>query len=455
MKTRKDLLKKAAFTIFIIFISISNSNPITAATEARNNILLIRDSEIENLIREYTTPLFQVAGLNSESVHVGIINDPSLNAFVANGQNIFINTGLLTVSEDPLEIIGVLAHEIGHIAGGHLARTQNAINNSSTKALLGYILGAAALVVGGPEAGSAVLQSGSGIAQKSIARYSQGQEQAADQAALQYLKATNKSAHGLLKLFTRLEQQNLLLPERQNPYLQSHPLTKNRRIFVKNFIETSNYSPKALTALEKQKHRRMVAKLYAFINSPSKTFARYPETNKSLAARYARAIAYHKVPNLAKALFELDSLLDQFPNDPWFYELKGQILFENGKLQKCIDPYQKSTDLRPNEPLIRFGLARAQIELNMNKAAVKNLVAATRIEKNYAPYWHFLGIAYGRNKELNKSSLSFAEAALLRNNFKEALYYSERAQKGFVPESPGFLRAEDIRISAARAQKNR
>ena len=414
---------------------------------------LIRDTEIENTIRAYATPLFTVAGLDAAAVNVHIVDDSRLNAFVAGGMNLFVNTGLLMSSDNPDAIIGVLAHETGHIAGGHLARTREAIENATAEQILATILGAAAILAGGGQAVGAIMGTGTAIAQQSLIRYSQSQEQSADQAAVRYLEAVGRSAQGMLDIFYQLEDQELLVAERQDPYLRSHPLTRDRIRFVRNFVETSKYTSQSPGEEELLAHRRMVAKLYAFLNSPGRTLRAYRENDSSLSARYARAIAYHRIPDLERAIGEIDGLLREYPDDPWFQELKGQILFENGHVALSIAPYEKAVALRPDEALLRLGLARAQIEINepeFTKKAIKNLTAAARAEPNYTPHWHFLGIAYGRDQQLAQSSLALAEASLLRGEFAEAKYHAEKAKRGLATGSPAFLRAEDISMAASQ-----
>ena len=435
---------------FLVLMSV------IAPTIRAQGLSLIRDTEIENTIRAYAAPLFTVAGLDAAAVNVHIVDDSRLNAFVAGGMNLFVNTGLLMSSETPNAIIGVFAHETGHIAGGHLARTREAVENATAEQILATILGAAAILAGGGQAGAAILGSGSALAQQSFFRYTRAQEQAADQAAVRYLEAVGRSAEGMLEIFYKLEDQELLVAERQDPYVRSHPLTRDRIRFVRNFVETSKYSSRAADEAELLAHRRMVAKLYAFLNSPGKTLRVYRENDTSLTARYARAIAYYRIPDVERAIGEIDGLLRDHPQDPWFHELKGQILFENGLIALSIPPYERAVALRPDEPLLRLGLARAQIEINepgFNKEAIENLVAAARTEPNYAPHWHFLGIAYGRDEQLAQSSLALAEASLLRNELTEANYHAERAKRGLKIGTPAYLRAEDIILAASHAKR--
>lgn len=443
--------RAVGFVIAILISLLLVAPPVQA-----QGLSIIRDTEVENTIRAYAAPLFTAAGLDAEAVSVHIVNDSRLNAFVAGGLNLFVNTGLLIASDTPDEIIGVFAHETGHIAGGHLARTGQAIENATAEVILAYILGAAAIIGGGGEAAGAILASGTAIAQQSLIRYSQAQEQAADQAAVRYLESVGRSAQGMLDVFNKLEDQELLIAERQDPYLRSHPLTRDRIRFVRNFIETAQYSAVRSSTDEINAHQRLVAKLYSFLNSPGKTLRAYRKSDTSVPARYARAIAYYRIPDVKQAISEIDGLLREFPDDPWFQELKGQILFENGHIALSMAPYERAVTLRPKEALLRLGLARAQIEINneeFTKKAIDNLLIAARAEPNYAEHWHFLGIAYARDGQLAQSSLALAESSLLRNEFVEAKYHAEKAKRGLAAGSPAFVRAEDISMAAAKGNR--
>jgi predicted Zn-dependent protease len=438
--------RAARFVVAVLVLWLVTAPPLAA-----KGLSLIRDSEIENTIRAYAAPLFTAAGLDANAVGVHIVNDSRINAFVAGGMNLFVNTGLLMSSDRPDAIIGVFAHETGHIAGGHLARTREAVENATAESILAYILGAAAILAGGGEAGGAIVAGGQSVAQQSLIHYSQSQEQSADQAAVRYLDAIGRSSNGMLDVFYLLEDQELLIAERQDPYLRSHPLTRDRIRFVENHVAHSRFSDVEASDAEVLTHRRMVAKLYAFLNSPGKTLRTYREGDGSMIARYARAVAYYRVPDLERAIGEIDSLIREFPDDPWFNEMKGQMLFENGHIALSVAPYERAVALRPNEALLRLGLARAQLEINEPAfvgKAIENLTVAARLEPTYAEHWHFLGIAYGRDQQLAQSSLALAEASLLRNEFVEAKYHAEKAKRGLEKGSPAYLRAEDIALAA-------
>ena len=413
---------------------------------------LIRDAEIENTIRAYATPLFQAAGLNASDINIYLINDSSLNAFVAGGQNLFLHTGLLMRSQNANQVIGVIAHETGHIAGGHLARFQGQMRNASIIAILAMIAGAGVAAAGGGDLGAAIITGGPALATSQILGYSRAQESAAGQAGLSFLDSTGQSAQGLADFFHILEGQEFLNVGRQDPYMRTHPLTRERVEVVENHIKASRFSNQPEPAEFDEMHRRMLAKLSGFLSAPSATLARYKEGDTSVAARYARAIAYYRIPDLPRALPLIDGLIAQEPDNAYFYELKGQMLFENGRIPEALAPYRRAVELSPNDAPLRIDLARAMIERNdpaLNKEAIVHLQRATRREPLNSFAWSQLAIAYGRDNQLGMSSLAQAEAALSRNNKREAWIQATRAQKQFDQGTRGWLRAQDI-ITAAR-----
>ena len=449
------LARAAAFACVALALALA-----AAAPAKSQGMSLIRDAEVENTIRTYAAPLLEAAGLGDGAVRLHIVNDRKINAFVAGGLNLFISSGMLAAAEEPDEIIGVVAHEIGHIAGGHLVRTRDAIENASAELILATVLGAGAIIAGQGEVGSAILSGGQAAAQQSILSYSRTQEQNADQAAIRLLESTGQSAEGLLRMFRRLEERERLSHADANPYLRTHPLTRERIRFVRDYLEGEGSRPAPAPEVEalRTAHSRMVAKLRGFLDPPEKTLQAYAADDETIPARYARAIAYYRIPDLAQSLAALDALLALYPDDPWFHELKGQVLFENGRVQEAIAPYSRAVALRDDAPLLRLGLARAQIETGdvaLLPRAIEHLEAATRLERNEPQYWYQLGIARGRVGERAASSLAFAEAAYLRGAMGEALRHATLAAEGLPYGSARWLRAEDIRNAAEVAAKKR
>jgi predicted Zn-dependent protease len=419
----------------------------------------IRDTEIEATIRAFATPLFRAAGLSPNAVRIYIIKDKTLNAFVAAGQNLFLNSGLLMKTEGPSQLIGVIAHETGHISGGHLARTSGAIRDSSNSALLGLFLGAATtLATGRPDVGIAVFQGTSAAARSALMQYSQAQESSADHAAVRFLDATKQSSRGFYEFLETLSGQELLAPARRSRYANTHPLTRDRINFARNHTKNSRFadvkSPRDFRAM----HARMVAKLAGFLYSPSRTFRLYPEQDTSLPARYARVIATFREPAIDPALELLDGLLNDYPNDGYFWELRGQILAESGKPVLARAAYTRALTLLDDAPLVEGDLARAELAINTgesNKSALSHMEKAIRSLNHSAFAWHQLATAQGRNNMPGELALSLAEEALLRNRVKDAVQQSKRAQHHMKRGTPGWLRALDIEELAKRRIQDR
>ncbi len=443
----------ALIAVFAVICALSPWSPAKAAKK----LSFVSDAEIENTIRVYATPLFQAAGLDPSSVRIHLVGDKSLNAFVAGGQNLFLNTGLLMRTEHAGQVIGVIAHEIGHIAGGHLSRIHDAMRDTTAQSILAYVLGgAAAIGTGRPELGQAIILGGQQAALRTFLRYTRTQESAADQAAFRLLEATNTSAQGLLEFFEILGDQELLSVRHQDPYVRTHPLTFDRVEALRNHLSRST-SARALPADYSERHRRMRAKLMAFLNPISRTLREYKATDTAIEARYARAIAYcgcgpgQRRAELDKALALIEGLIRERPADPFFQELRGQMLFENGRVAESLDPFGRAVQLQPGSYLLRIGLARAQLENNdpaLLASAILNLRAALLNQPNSASIWHQLAIAYGRDGQMGMSALSMAEEAFLKGKKRDARYHAKRAEKVLPRGSPAWLQAQDIQAAA-------
>lgn len=420
----------------------------TATNASAEKSSFIRDAEIENTIRTFVTPVFQAAGLEPSAVEVYIVNDPTLNAFVAGGQKIFVNTGLLTKVNTPSALIGVLAHEAGHIAGGHLVRTHEELRNIRAQQIISTVLGAA-IGIGSRrgDVGGAVVAGGQDVAMRSLLQYSRTQEYAADAAAMRYLDATGQTTEGMLNFMKVFEDQELLGPRHQDPYLRTHPMSHERILAMREHVARSPYSGRPESPVFVAMLARLKAKLIGFINSPGQTLRMYPESDTSVAARYARAIAYYRRPELDRALPLVDGLIAESPQDPYFQELKGQILFENARIAESIEPYTASVRLLPTSGLLRLNLARAQLEMNdpaLLDDAVTNLQAALNGENESAFVWRQLAIAYGRQNNMAMSAMAMAEEALLRGDKKAARFHAGKAETLLPAGSPAALKAQDI-----------
>ena len=448
------MLKPIAFPVALsVFAAACLWAPADAGAQ---RLSFIRDAEIENTIRTYAAPLFQAAGLEPSDVRIYLVNDRSLNAFVAGGQRLFINTGLIMRSKHAGQVIGVIAHETGHIAGGHLSRLQAAIANSTAQSILALVIGAAAVIgTGRGDVGAAIVAGGQSMGLRSFLHYNRTQESAADQAALRFLDATGQSSRGLLEFMELLGAQDLLSADRQDPYLRTHPLSRERVDAVQAHLSRSPNRDKAQPARIQELHRRMLAKLYAFLEPVPRTLRRYADSDTGLAARYARAIAYYRKPDLGKALPLIDGLIAERPEDPYFHELKGQMLFENGRAAEALKPYETAVRLLPRSPLLRRGLAQVQLELGdpaLIEPAIRNLRAAVQRDAEAPFTWRQLAIAYGRRGDMGMSAVALAEEALLKGDARQARYHAGKAGKLLPRGSIGWLQAQDI-LQAAKKKE--
>jgi predicted Zn-dependent protease len=415
---------------------------------------IIRDAEIEQLLKEYTQPLLKVAGLAQQNVHVVIINDRSFNAFVADGRRIFVNAGAVMDARAPNEIIGVLAHETGHLAGGHLARMREQLAAASTMSILAMLLGVGAMVAGTKGGGSGVSQAGaaaiagpSQAIQNTLFAYIRAQEDQADRAAVKFLNATGQSPKGMQDTFKRLADQSLFQTAFISPYTQSHPLPSERVAALEGMARQSPHwdqkDPPALQA----RHDLARAKLFGFIDRPEAVARRYPAGDTSLAARYARAISAYRFSDARAALAQIDALIHAQPQNPYFYELKGQALLEAGKPAEAIAPLRQAIQHAPNPALIQIMLGQAMVESNDRARldeAIKILQAALVREPESPDAYRQLAMAYGQKNDLAHADLASAQAAFMRGDLKTAREIAARAKTRFPVGSPGWVKADDI-----------
>ncbi|WP_395684832.1 M48 family metalloprotease [Aestuariivirga sp.] len=434
--------------------------PALAQTAPGRGLPLIRDAEIEGLLRLYTRPIFKAAGINPKSVKVYIINDRRINAFVAGGQRIFVNTGLLLQSTTPNQVIGVLAHETGHIAGGHLARMGVEIDSANYTTIIGMLVGLAA-IAGGIAAGSAeAAQAGQGImagsqslAQRNFLTYARGMESSADQAALKYLYATKQSARGMIEVFEKLARENIATLANVDPYVMSHPMPMERIRTLETAAKKSPYYDTKDPAALVLRHKLVQAKLIGFIGGSQAVAQNYPSTDQSMPARYARAIAMFRKGDISNALPIIDSLTAELPENPYFWELKGQALLENGRAAEAAAPLEKAQKLLPNNGLIQILAAQALVDTEKPanaKKAIKLLRQAQRSEGDTPQTYLLLARAYAQTGDFARAELATAEAALLRGDKKLALEKAKAAQAQFKTGTPEWIRANDVLTFAGR-----
>jgi len=455
MNARGQALRLPAICVAAIALIATSLAPISAFAQQRK---LIRDAEIENTIREAVTPIFQSAGLNPNAVDIILIDDPSLNAFVAGGQRIYIHTGLLMRAESPEQVIGVIAHETGHIVGGHIAARINEVQDASKTLLISYLLGlGAAIATGRGEVAAATISGAQDIALKNILSFSRSQEQSADQAAVRLLNATQQSPEGLLDFMEILSGQEALLSANQDPYLRTHPLTIERITFLRNAVSQSPYRDAKASPDLAEKFARVRAKLIGFLKPKSQVFRAYPKDDTSLEARYAHAIAYYRTADMERALPLVNGLIEEHPQDPYFQELKGQMLFEQGQLQESLPYLETAAKLLPDSPHILLLLSQVLIEMNdpeRDRQAIVNLRRVVQAEPTNAFAWRLSATAYGRQGDKGMTSLAMAEAALANGRYSEAKAHSKRALDTLPTGSPNWIRADDVFNASERAEKD-
>jgi predicted Zn-dependent protease len=444
---RAGLVRRAAALCLVAAVAAPAS---TAQSQGRG-ISLVRDTEIEDILADGAEPILRAAGLEPANVNIYLVNDPELNAFVSGGQNIFLHTGLIMKTETPGELAGVIAHETGHIASGHLARSDEGMRSALATQLITMGLGMVAAVTADPRAGMSLIQSANYFATLQAFTYTRGQEAAADQAAARFLEVSGQSGAGLVSFFDNFRYQEVYSDARRFPYFRSHPLSSDRIDALRLRVEDAAHYRTQESAEALAKHEIMVAKLVGFIEYPQTTYQRYPETDQSFPARYARAIADYKGLEIDKSLTALDGLLADYPNNQYLWELKGQILFETGRIEEAEAPQRRAVELESDAPLLLTALAQtllARPKAGDIEEAVVLLERSLIIESDNPGAWHSLADAYERTGQPGKARLATAEHNFVMGNMPIARSFGIRARELLVAGTPEFRRANDI-INAA------
>jgi predicted Zn-dependent protease len=455
---------------------------------------ILRDAETEALLQDLVNPLVQAAGMPKGSVEVVLVHDPSINAFVAGGQRIYVHSGLINEADTANEVQGVLAHELGHITGGHVISGSQAAGNAMKIQLLSMLAGIAGALAGAGDAGMAAMALGQQAAMSTYLSFSRTQEASADAASVKFLKCAGISGRGAVSFFRKL--QNL---EFRHGYSQSdeagfartHPLTGDRvsRLeadlkddpawgfpdadLVAEFevpsastgdqprppseLGSNCAAAPVLTADLERRFQLAKAKLYGYLATPAQTLRSYPEYLTSAPARYARAYAYHKDSRMTDALAEADALLAAAPNAPYFLELKGQILLESGRPVDALEPLRQATTLTGNNPLIASLFAHALMATEDNShlaEAEQVLKGAVGRDRENPSAWYQLGIVYGAQGDIPRAQLASAEQQVMTGRAREALHNAQSAEQGLPTGSPDWIRAQDVALQA-RAELER
>lgn len=417
--------------------------------EADSGQIIIRDTEVERSIGVWTKDVIGAAGMNPQQVDIILVQSQDVNAFVAGGANIFIYTGLIDLTDNVGQVTGVVAHELGHIAGGHLSRTAEVGKNASFEAMLGAILGiGAAIATGDGTAAAAGISIGQGQAMNRYLSYSRVQESSADQAGFRFLTGAGVNPTGLPSFLDKLSSQELLPISQQSAFARTHPLSRDRVEALNFKVGESPLKDKSYPSEWNDEYLRAKAKLFAFIN-PQQVAYRYPSTDTSIPALYARAISSYRMNQIDPALKQMDALIGKEPQNPYFQELKGQMLYEFGKAAQSVPYYEKAVQLTPDAGLIRTALAQSLIESagkNQQKlqSAIDHLKRAEKDEPRSTQIKRLLATAYGRMGKEPQARVYLAEEALMRGNRNEAARMANVTIKQLPPNSPEAIRAKDI-----------
>lgn len=422
---------------------------------------ILRDAETEAFFRQIGYPIFDAAGLNPSSVHIYLLNEKSINAFVTGGQNIFFHSGLILAADDVDELMGVMAHETCHIACGHRVRRGNAAAQAGNFSILSLVLGAAAIAAGAGDAGIGILSAGQTVAQRQFLSYTRGEEAEADLAGARYLDTVGVSASGMIRFFDKLRDQEILAQVRQDPYVRSHPLNRTRIMNLQEDTADAVYINTPPNPQFNEIFYRLQAKLGGYLDDPRQTLRKYPPGDTSIKARYARVYAYHKALEWDMAIAEADALIAAEPNNPFFYEIKGQILFENGRIEESLPVLQQAMALAPFEPLIATAYGQALVSFedpSRMKEAIPILEAATHRDRTNSFAWFNLAKAYSWLEMEPEAALATAERFYSVGRPSMALIHARRAVEGFDTGTPQWIRAQDIlqiAENAARQQGSR
>jgi predicted Zn-dependent protease len=429
---------------------------LSAPAAMAQGIPLVRDAETERLLKDYSRPIFKAAGLGGR-ITMRIVKHESFNAFVVDGLNVFINTGTLLLAKTPNQVIGVIAHETGHIRGGHLAALRTRIARDQTKAALLMVLGIGAAVLGatqGGDAGREMGTAGVGIGvggqemiMRSLLSERRLQESAADQAGLKFLEATQQSGRGMLETFEGFAQQEYVSATYQDPFVRSHPVATDRIARLRELVEKSPYLHVKDPPQLQLRHDLVRAKIAGYLEGLQTVLNRYPSRDTSLPARYARAIARNCAGLCDQAIGEVDALIKEQPDNPYFWEIKGSFLYRAGKHSQAIGPLRKALQLAADEPLMQVELAQAMLgteDRGLLEEAIGLLKRAVAPDQGNANAYNLLGTALARKGKMPQAEFATAMGRFAAGDIKEAQTFAKRAIRALPPGSPEWIQADDI-----------
>ena len=438
----------ARMFMLALMLGMASVQPVLAQQQQDSGPSVLRDTETELMFKQMATPLIVAAGLDPNSAKVVLVNDPEINAFVATGQTVYVQSGLLEACDNVNQLQGVVAHELGHIVAGDSIRSGQGVKQATGIQILSLLLGAVAIAAGGgADAGMGILQAGQRAALGEFLAFTRAQEATADASGARFLSKAGISGKGLLDFFAKLQNEEYRYAVySKDSFDSNHPLSSERiQALQQKFQADPAYNNPIDPALE-ARFERVKAKLLGYID-PKQAVIKYPESDQSVPAHYARAYAYHLGGYPQKAEGEADALLAKDPHDPFFLELKGQILLEGGKPKEAIPPLREAVERSNEAPMIAAMLGHALVatEDPKNFAEAKQILKVAVSRDNEDPFaWYQLGIIYDREGDDARAALATAERNNLEGKPKLALASAQMAMKGIPPGTPDYLRAQDI-----------
>ncbi len=440
---------KRFISLFALLLLVCITSPVYAQS-------ILRDAESEAVLADMSRDLIKAANLQPNNVRIILINDPSINAFVAGGQAVYVHSGLIDAASSANEVQGVIAHELGHVTGGHVPLGDRMAKGATGITILSLLLGAAAMAAGSADAGMGLMQMGQRAALGNFLAFSRAQEATTDAAGVRYLSGAGVSGRGMLDFFKKLQQQEYrwgLKRSGEQSYVMSHPMSGDRIATLTADLQADAAWSKPSDPGLEERFRRMQAKLRGYVSEPKDTLRRYPETDTTVPARYARAYAYHKSGYPQQAAAEAAALVKAEPNNPYFLELEGQILLESGKPKEAIPPLREATEKTNFQPLIAttFGHALLAVEDPALLPEAEKVLRQSVVRDQENPFaWYQLGMVYERKGDSARAALATAERSSMIGDMGRALSSAQAAMAGLPQGSPDWIRAQDI-VMAAQA----
>lgn len=443
----QNAIRALARLLAVVAASVLAIQPIAAQS-------ILRDAETEQFLIDLSAPLVEASELDDGNLDLVLINDGSINAFVAGGQMVFIHSGLLNAADTANEVQGVIAHEIGHITAGHVTRFEERTKAATGISILSLLIGVGAALAGAPDAAMGAIMAGQQAAMGSFLSFNRDQEAATDLAGARYLSGAGISGRGMIRFFERLRSNEIrrgFSQSREAGYMRTHPLTGDRIQTLRDLLEQDPAWSAPDDAELQERFMRVRAKLYGYLAEPRRTLAYFPPSDTSIAARYARAYAYHKDAQMDKALTEAEALIAREPENPYFLELKGQVLLESGRPSEALQPLKMATELTRNHPLIAsvYGHALIATEDARNHGEAERVLRAAVVRDRYNPFaWYQLGVVYAERGDIPRARLASAEQQVMNRRYPEALRNAQAAEAALPYGSPDWIRAQDISLQA-------